>query len=112
MFTCVVGEHDGLFNGKRFFSCPDHHGIIVPEKEVYLQPKSDVRQKLQFMHIYTSTWVHAYTSVFSSRQQKASMNTLGSVPVYDRCSVPGRGNRSGRLSVASKSWAQKRISEV
>ena len=29
-----VGEHDGILDGKRYFKCPDGHGVIVPRKRV------------------------------------------------------------------------------
>lgn len=31
-----VGEHDGILDGKRYFKCPDKHGVIVPRKRVSL----------------------------------------------------------------------------
>lgn len=31
-----VGEHDGILDGKRYFKCPDKHGVIVPRKRVIL----------------------------------------------------------------------------
>lgn len=43
-YTCThtVGEHDGVFDGKRFFSCPEKHGLIIPANEVY-QLKNKVK---------------------------------------------------------------------
>lgn len=38
----VVGEHDGTFKGKRYFSCAAGHGIIVPIEEVHLQVSANV----------------------------------------------------------------------
>lgn len=29
----IVGESDGLYNGKRFFKCPPKHGLFVPINE-------------------------------------------------------------------------------
>lgn len=106
MCSCVyiiVGEHDGIFNGKRYFSCPDHHGIIVPEREVNLQPKCDVRENQ--MRTYCS-----HTSGLSLWQcNEVSVNT--SRPAHGPNSFPGRrAKRSGGgLSVASRSWAQRRL---
>lgn len=30
----AVGEHDGTYQEKRFFSCPSKHGIIVPIEDI------------------------------------------------------------------------------
>ena len=35
--TCtviVVGKHDGVLNGKRYFNCPQNHGTFVPLQEI------------------------------------------------------------------------------
>ena len=29
-----LGENDGVMRGKRYFSCPDKHGIMVPAANV------------------------------------------------------------------------------
>ena len=42
MFSFSVGEHDGIFQNKRFFKCPDKHGVIVPLEAVHLLVPSDV----------------------------------------------------------------------
>ena len=31
---CIVGDSDGIHATKRFFTCPDKHGIIVPVENV------------------------------------------------------------------------------
>ena len=31
-----VGEHDGMFDGKRYFRCPCNHGVMVSKKRVSL----------------------------------------------------------------------------
>ena len=42
MTSFAVGEHDGMFHNKRFFKCPDKHGVIVPLEAVHLLMPSDV----------------------------------------------------------------------
>lgn len=39
----VVGNHDGTYKGKRYFTCPDSHGVIVPIHEVHVLVPADVR---------------------------------------------------------------------
>ena len=38
----IVGEHDGVFQNKRFFECPNMHGVIVPIEDVHLLVPADV----------------------------------------------------------------------
>ena len=38
-----VGEHDGVVKGKRYFSCPDKHGIMVPASHVAMLLPREVR---------------------------------------------------------------------
>ena len=38
--THTVGEHDGMFASKRFFSCPEAHGLILPLNKIHVLPSS------------------------------------------------------------------------
>lgn len=30
----LVGNHDGVLNGKRYFNCPKDHGTFIPLQEI------------------------------------------------------------------------------
>lgn len=51
----VVGKHDGLHHGKRFFKCPPRHGIFVPLEQIHV-----VRQVYIHLHLH----VHVHTNWF------------------------------------------------
>ena len=40
--SSAVGEHDGLFDNKRFFRCPEMHGVVVPIEEIHIIRPFDV----------------------------------------------------------------------
>lgn len=42
MLSLLVGEHDGVYYNKRYFKCPDMHGIIVPIEQVHILTPRDV----------------------------------------------------------------------
>ncbi|CAI8032905.1 CAP-Gly domain-containing linker protein 3 [Geodia barretti] len=83
-----VGEHDGMFCGKRFFSCPEGHGLIVPATEVQLLATNDGRQK---------------------RVGPPNSMVLGSE--RERVGPLARRER-GLESMLSKPWARNRISAL
>lgn len=35
-YNYAVGKGDGIYQGKRFFRCPESHGVIVPIHHVHL----------------------------------------------------------------------------
>ena len=46
VFVIIVGEHDGVYYNKRYFKCPDMHGIIVPIEQVHILTPRDVSDVL------------------------------------------------------------------
>ena len=42
--SSAVGEHDGLFDNKRFFRCPELHGVVVPIEEIHIIRPFDVSE--------------------------------------------------------------------
>ena len=36
LYIIIVGKSDGVYEGKRFFECPNMHGIIVPIHHIHL----------------------------------------------------------------------------
>ncbi|XP_061164316.1 uncharacterized protein LOC133173342 [Saccostrea echinata] len=40
-----VGRHDGVLNGKRYFSCPKDHGIFIPLQEIICKVGKKVPKK-------------------------------------------------------------------
>ena len=53
-----VGEHDGILDGKRYFRCPDKHGVIVPRKRVSLVLSREAKHAVLYcivLNYYTGT---------------------------------------------------------
>ena len=61
----VVGEHDGMFGSKRFFSCPGGHGLIVPANKVHQLPSSANVSQQQSMFVGMFVYVCTCVCVFS-----------------------------------------------
>lgn len=46
--SSAVGEHDGLYDNKRFFRCPEMHGVMVPIEEIHIVRPFDVSDSSSF----------------------------------------------------------------
>lgn len=62
--SSAVGEHDGLYDNKRFFRCPEMHGVMVPIEEIHIVRPFDVSDA------QVSVSEHANTSVKVSLEYK------------------------------------------
>ena len=76
----VVGDNDGMFKNKRFFECPNLHGVIVPVEEVNILVPSDVSTSLYVDvnvesglddHLYCSLSVYRVVQSLSLKAQQA-----------------------------------------
>ena len=47
--SSAVGEHDGLYDNKRFFRCPEMHGVMVPIEEIHIIRPFDVSDSSSFL---------------------------------------------------------------
>ena len=47
--SSAVGAHDGLFDNKRFFRCPEMHGVVVPIEEIHIIRPFDVSDSSSFV---------------------------------------------------------------
>ena len=62
-----VGEHDGILDGKRYFRCPDKHGVIVPRKRVSLVLSREAK--------------HAARKAAKGNTKEYSLPSLSNVPL-------------------------------
>ena len=60
-----VGRHDGVFNGKRYFSCLPEHGVMLPMNDVICIITEKVRPILQenIGHIEKGPLLHQICSL-------------------------------------------------
>eukprot|EP00048_Salpingoeca_helianthica_P008831 m.127051 g.127051 ORF g.127051 m.127051 type:complete len:334 (-) comp14699_c3_seq1:38-1039(-) len=41
-----LGQHNGVYRGKRYFLCPDHHGVFVPQRDVmFVKSRCEIHYK-------------------------------------------------------------------
>ena len=62
--SSAVGEHDGLFDNKRFFRCPEMHGVVVPIEEIHIIRPFDVSDSSSFASEHTNTSVKVLLECF------------------------------------------------
>ncbi len=62
VLCCAVGEHDGMYRDKRYFKCPNKHGMIVPMETVHILVTTDVSTHT-YTHTHTNTHTHTHTHI-------------------------------------------------
>ena len=47
-----------MYGNKRFFKCPNMHGVIVPIEQVHILVPQDVSQSSNNVNVHAHIWQH------------------------------------------------------
>lgn len=102
-----IGTHNGVYRGKRYFLCPDYHGLFVPQRDVlFVKSRCEVHYKTI---VSPPKRAHRVRPIAADSEPTPSHNTH--TQAYDSSSPPPLPTAPSQYTLERLRQAQRRGEE-